>query len=110
MSYHPAATRSIQYPTDKFSELPRSLDEWRDKIPSTAKAWADVRQMATQGHPLAAALVKIDAAQSAKKIADAEGSEVPSWARETLQFLDCYQNDETLNLDEALAVLSRAIA
>jgi hypothetical protein len=63
----------INYPPDKF--VARTIDEWKEKnIPSIgiAKAWADIREMATQGHPLAVILVRIDAAMSAKKIATAE--------------------------------------
>jgi hypothetical protein len=111
MTYHPGAVRSITYPRDKFSELPRNLDEWNAKnIPSYVETWATIREMATQGHPLAGVIVKIDAAQSAKKLADAEGAEVPAWALSTLSFMDEYQSEETVNLDEALALLSQAVA
>jgi hypothetical protein len=110
LTYHPGATRAFNYPEDKFAGLPRSVDEWRDRnVPSTAKAWASIRELATQGHPLAAVIVRIDAAIQAKKLAKAEGTEVPAWARETLSFLDEYQC-ETENLDEALALLSQAVA
>jgi hypothetical protein len=105
------ATRVINYPEDKFAGLPRSMDEWQARnVPDMRGAWAQIRELATQGNPLAGVFVRIEAATKAKKIADAGGAEVPAWARETLSFLDEYQDAETENLDEALAALSRAIA
>ncbi|WP_247837413.1 hypothetical protein [Bradyrhizobium sp. 200] len=88
------------------------MDKWNDKnnpAAGIAKAWIEIRDLATQGNPVAATIVKIDTAMKAKKRADAEGAEVPGWARETLQFMDCYQNDETENLDDALTALSAAL-
>jgi hypothetical protein len=94
-----------------FDDMPTTLDEWKAKnIPDIRAAWASIRKLAMQGHPLAANLVKIDAAMQAKKLAEHEGTEVPAAARETLSFLDEYQNAETQNLDEALALLSQALA
>lgn len=88
------------------------MNEWNAKHNPAfgiSKAWAEIRELATQGNPVAATIVKIDTALKAKKRADAEGSEVPAWAREALSFLDCYQNDDG-DIDEAVAALSRALA
>jgi hypothetical protein len=94
-----------------FADMPTTMDEWKAKnIPDIQPTWATIRECAAQGNPIAAVIVRIDAAMQAKKLAEREGREVPASVRETLSFLDEYQDDETLNLDEALAVLSRAIA
>ena len=59
-------------------------------------------------YPLAAAVVKIDAAMKAKKRAEASNEAVSAWAREALSFLDKYQNDDG-NIDDALAALKAAL-
>jgi hypothetical protein len=69
---------------------------------------ADIRTMAAHGNAAAKIIVKIDDALRAKKHAERWGEEVPAWARETLSFLDEYQNDED-NLDDAIAALSAAL-
>ena len=92
-----------------MTDIPTTMDEWKKKnIPSTDGAWADLRELAAQGNPIAAYVVKIDAAMKAKKNAEASGEAVPMWAREALNFLDCYQDDES-NLDDALAALKAAL-
>jgi len=91
--------------------LPRSMDEWNERnnpARGILKAWVEIRELATQGNPVAVAIVNIDTAMNAKRRADAVGAEVPAWARETLSFLDEYQNDED-NLDDAIAALSAAL-
>ncbi len=92
MTYLTGASRAFSYPEDRHTNV-----------------WSQLHELAAQGNYLAGVVVKIDAAMKAKKAADAEGAEVPAWVRETLQFLDCYQNDED-NLDDALAALARAVA
>jgi hypothetical protein len=87
----------------------RTVAEWEREVAPLSAAMADIRTMATHGNVAARVIVKIDDAMRAKKHAERWGEEVPAWARETLSFLDCYQNDED-NLDEAVAALSRALA
>jgi hypothetical protein len=87
------------------------MDEWNARHNPTfgiSRAWVEIRELATQGNPVAVTIVKIDTAMKAKKRADAVGEAVPAWARETLSFLDEYQNDED-NLDDAIAALSAAL-
>lgn len=98
--------------TDALDGMPRSIDEWNAKYNPAhglSRAWAEIRDLATQGNPLAVTIVKIDTAMKAKKRADAAGETVPAWARETLSFLDCYQNDGAEGLDDAIAALSAAL-
>lgn len=98
--------------TNALDGMPRSMDEWNERHNPAfglSKAWAEIRELATQGNPLAVTIVKIDTAMKAKKRADAEGIPVPAWARETLSFLDEYQNDEADGLDDALSALSAAL-
>ena len=92
--------------------LPRSMDEWNEQnnpAYGIAKAWVEIRELATQGNKVAIAISGIGSAIAAKKKADAQGAEVPAWARETLQFMDCYQNDGTENLDDAMSALTAAL-
>jgi hypothetical protein len=91
------ASRVFSYPEDRH-----------DKPKSLAQIWEGLREAATQGNPLAAAVVKIDAAKKAKKKAEASNEAVPAWAREALSFLDEYQNDDG-NIDDALAALKAAL-
>ncbi len=85
------ATRAFSYPEGRHTNV-----------------WSQLHELAAQGNHLASVVVKIDAAMKEKKKAEALGEPVPAWARETLQFLDCYQNDED-NLDDAMAALKRAL-
>ena len=92
--------------------MPRSIEEWNQKYNPArglSKAWAEIRELATRGNPLAVTIVKIDTAMKAKKRADAAGETVPAWARETLSFLDEYQDDGAEGLDDALSALSAAL-
>jgi hypothetical protein len=103
--YLTGAQRTINYPEDRFQQT--SLD--RAPVSATSDAWATTRELAAQGNATAQAIVKIGTAINAKRFADAEGTEVPAWALSTLQFMDCYQTDQTDDLDEALAALSAAL-
>lgn len=95
-------TNSIQF--GAFRPYPHPEDRHK----SLSDVWADLRELATQGNPIAAYVVKIDAAMKAKKKAEASAETVPTWARDALSFLDEYQNDEG-NLDDALAALKAAL-
>jgi hypothetical protein len=96
-------TNSIQFGAFRPYQHPE------DRHKSLSDVWADLRELATQGNPIAAYVVKIDAAMKAKKSATAEGADTPAWAREALSFLDEYQNDED-DLDDALTALRAAVA
>jgi len=88
----------------------QSVEEWLHAAAPISATVAEIRQMAENGNTAAKVVAKIDSAMRAKRHADRWGEPVPEWARETLSFLDEYQNDETENLDEALAALARAVA
>jgi hypothetical protein len=87
------ASRPYQHPEDRHEK-------------SISDVWADLRELAVQGNPMAAYIVKIDAALKAKKKAEGLNEQVPTWAREALKFMD--ENDDG-NIDDALTALRAAV-
>jgi hypothetical protein len=98
--------------TNALDGLPRSMEEWskkNDPVAGINKAWLEIGEMAASGNKVAIAIAGIGSAMAAKKKADAQGTEVPAWARETLQFMDCYQSDDAEGVEDALSALSAAL-
>lgn len=87
----------------------QSVDEWNREIAPLSAAMAEIRTMAAHGNVAARVIVKIDDAMNAKKHAERWGEAVPAWARQTLSFLDEYQNDGADGLDAAMSALSAAL-
>lgn len=98
-------TPAINYGRDKFAERNDPVDTPFSAVNAARQTLAE---LAERGNPLASHIVQIEKAMREKKRAEANGEEVPAWAREKLQFLDCYQNDDG-NIDDALAALSAAL-
>ncbi|KQW22843.1 hypothetical protein ASC80_05745 [Afipia sp. Root123D2] len=96
------ATPAIHYGHDKFAE--RNGESEFAPSPLTA-ARQTLAELAKRGHPLATHIVQIEAAMREKKRAEANGEDVPLWARERLSFLDEYREDEEMK--DALAALLR---
>jgi hypothetical protein len=99
-------TPAINHGRDKFAERNGEIESQPSPINAARKS---LTELAERGNPLANHIVQIEKAMREKKRAEANGKEVPAWAREKLQFLDEYQESETENLDDALAALSAAL-
>lgn len=105
MTYLTGAFRSHNHPEDKFVDRGPLCAA---PVLATAHVWRDIVALADNGNALAKKVVRLGTAMNARKLARAEGSEVPAWAQEILSPIED-EESETENLDEAIAALNAAI-
>jgi hypothetical protein len=101
MTYLTGAVRSHNYAGDKFVDRGPLYDA---PLLETARQWFQCVKLADEGNALAQKIVAYGTAINARKIANAERVAVPAWAQAILSPIE--EDDETENLDEALAALA----
>jgi hypothetical protein len=100
MTYLTGAVRSHNYPEDKFISDPL----YDAPVLETAHLWFKAVALAAEGNALAQKIVAYGTAINARKMAAAERVAVPAWAQAILSPIE--EDDETENLDDALAALA----